>query len=36
MEKELGFLKSDIDVTKYADLSIVDEASKRLGKMKEE
>ena len=36
MEKELGFLKSDIDVAKYADLSIVDEASKRLGKMKEE
>ena len=36
MEKELGFLKGDIDVTKYADLSIVDEASKRLGKMKEE
>ena len=36
MEKELGFLKSDIDVAKYADLSIVDEASKRLGKLKEE
>jgi len=36
MEKELGFLKTDIDVTKYADLTIVDEASKRLGKMKEE
>jgi len=36
MEKELGFLKGDIDVTKYADLSIVDEASKRLGKLKEE
>jgi NitT/TauT family transport system substrate-binding protein len=36
MEKELGFLKSDIDVAKYADLTIVDEASKRLGKMKEE
>ena len=36
MEKELGFLKSNIDVAKYADLSIVDEASKRLGKMKEE
>ncbi len=36
MEKELGLLKSDIDVPKYADLSIVDEASTRLGKMKEE
>ena len=35
MEKTLGFLKSDIDVSKYADLSIVDEASTRLGKMKE-
>jgi len=32
MEKELGFLKADIDVPKYADLTIVDEASKRLGK----
>jgi hypothetical protein len=36
MEKELGYLKTDIDVPKYADLSIVDEASTRLGKMKEE
>jgi ABC-type nitrate/sulfonate/bicarbonate transport system substrate-binding protein len=36
MEKELGYLKTDIDVPKYADLSIVDEASKRLGVMKEE
>jgi len=36
MEKELGFLKGDIDVAKYADLSIVDEASTRLGKLKEE
>ena len=32
MEKELGYLKTDIDVPKYADLSIVDEASKRLEK----
>lgn len=32
MEKELGYLKTDIDVAKYSDLSIVDEASKRLGK----
>jgi sulfonate transport system substrate-binding protein len=29
MEKELGYLKTDIDVSKYADLSLVDEASKR-------
>jgi sulfonate transport system substrate-binding protein len=36
MEKELGLLKTDIDVPKYADLTIVDEASTRLGKMKEE
>ena len=36
MEKTLGFLKTDIDVPKYADLSIVDEASTRLGKLKEE
>ncbi|HEV8013896.1 MAG TPA: ABC transporter substrate-binding protein [Stellaceae bacterium] len=34
MEKTLGLLKTDIDVPKYADLSIVDEASKRLGVMK--
>ncbi len=32
MEKALGFLKTDIDVPKYADLSLVDEASQRLGK----
>jgi ABC-type nitrate/sulfonate/bicarbonate transport system substrate-binding protein len=32
MEKELGYLKTDIDVPKYADLSIVDDASKRLEK----
>jgi len=31
MEKNLGLLKTDIDVPKYADLSIADEASKRLG-----
>jgi sulfonate transport system substrate-binding protein len=36
MEKALGFLKSDIDVAKYADLSIVADASKRLGVVKEE
>lgn len=36
MEKALGYLKTDIDVSKYADLSIVDEASKRLGVVKEE
>ena len=32
MERELGYLKSDIDVSKFADLSLVDEAAKRLGK----
>ena len=32
MERELGYLKTDIDVAKYADLSLVDEASKRLAK----
>jgi NitT/TauT family transport system substrate-binding protein len=32
MEKDLGYLKTDIDVPKHADLSIVDEASKRLDK----
>jgi len=32
MEKELGYLKTDIDVAKYTDFSIVDEASKRLEK----
>ncbi len=36
MEKALGYLKTDIDVPKYADLTIVDEASKRLGVVKEE
>jgi sulfonate transport system substrate-binding protein len=30
-QRELGFLKSDIDVKKYADLGIVKEAAKRLG-----
>lgn len=34
MEKELGYLKSDIDVAKYADLSIASEAAKRLGPAK--
>ncbi len=29
-QRELGFLKSDIDVKKYADLSIVEDAGKRL------
>jgi sulfonate transport system substrate-binding protein len=28
-QKELGFIKSDIDVKKYADLSIVEEAARR-------
>jgi sulfonate transport system substrate-binding protein len=32
MEKELGYLKTDIDVPQHADLSLVDEASKRFGK----
>ena len=36
MEKSLGYLKSDIDVAKYADLSIAADASKRLGVMKED
>jgi ABC-type nitrate/sulfonate/bicarbonate transport system substrate-binding protein len=36
MEKTLGLLKTDIDVPKYADLSIVDEAAERLGVMKEQ
>ena len=31
MEKDLGYLKSDIDVPKYADLTITSEALKRLG-----
>ncbi len=30
VQKELGFLKSDVDVAKYADLSLVDEAAKRV------
>lgn len=30
MQKEFGFLKTDIEVAKYADLSLVDEAAKRL------
>ena len=34
MEKALGYLKTDIDVSKYADLTITDEASKRLGVIK--
>jgi sulfonate transport system substrate-binding protein len=29
-QKELGFIKSEIDVKKYADLSIVEEAARRL------
>jgi len=33
MEKDLGYLKTDIDVPKYADMSLVDEAVQRLGKM---
>jgi NitT/TauT family transport system substrate-binding protein len=35
MEKALGYLKTDIDVAKYADLTIVGDASKRLGVVKE-
>jgi hypothetical protein len=27
--KELGFIKETLDVSKYADLSLVDEAAKR-------
>jgi sulfonate transport system substrate-binding protein len=34
MEKELGYLKTDIDVAKYADLSIAADAVKRLGPAK--
>jgi sulfonate transport system substrate-binding protein len=30
-QKQVGFLKDDIDVKKYADLSMVQEAAKRLG-----
>jgi NitT/TauT family transport system substrate-binding protein len=29
VQKELGFLNIDIDVNKYADLSLVEEAAKR-------
>jgi NitT/TauT family transport system substrate-binding protein len=29
VQKELGFLRADIDVSKYADLSLIDAASKR-------
>ena len=29
-QKQVGFLKEDIDVKKYSDLSIVEEAAKRL------
>ena len=29
VQKELGFLKADIDATHYADLSLVDDAAKR-------
>ena len=29
-QKQLGFIKSDLDVKKYTDLSIVEEAAKRL------
>ena len=31
VQKELGFLKLDIDVNKFADLSLVDDAAKRHG-----
>ena len=30
MTHELGFVKTTLDVTKYADLSLVQEAAKRL------
>jgi NitT/TauT family transport system substrate-binding protein len=30
LQKELGFIKSDIDVKKYSDLSLVEEAAKRV------
>jgi NitT/TauT family transport system substrate-binding protein len=30
LQKDLGFIKSDIDVNKYSDLSLVEEAAKRL------
>jgi len=35
MEKDLGYLKTDIDVAKYADLTITSDAVKRLGPAKE-
>jgi sulfonate transport system substrate-binding protein len=31
LQKQVGFLKEDIDVKKYADVSMVEEAAKRLG-----
>ena len=31
LQKQVGFLKDDIDVKKYSDLSMVTEAAKRLG-----
>jgi len=30
LQRQLGFIKTDIDVSKYSDLSIVQEAAKRL------
>ena len=30
MTKELGFIKSSFDVKKYSDLSMIEEAAKRL------
>ena len=32
LQKELGFIKGDIDVKSHADLSLVEEAAKRLGR----
>jgi sulfonate transport system substrate-binding protein len=32
LQKELGFIRGDIDVKKYSDLSLVKEAAKRLGR----
>ncbi|MGA8612261.1 MAG: hypothetical protein WB760_11180 [Xanthobacteraceae bacterium] len=31
LQKQVGLLNQDIDVKKYADLSMVEEAAKRLG-----
>jgi NitT/TauT family transport system substrate-binding protein len=31
-QRELDFIKADVDVTRYADLSLVDEAAKRVGR----